>query len=125
MTLISKLSIFAMFFSIASFFVWKENLSSVPILYPWGNFLDLWWFLGKGSQVWRSKLPNVNWALDGLPYVASAPLDASSISELGKVGFPYSASYNPVIMQNPAGNANYEFEAPEVSTINLYNIQQN
>jgi len=126
MTLISTLSIVGMFFSIASYFVWKEDLYSVPVLYPWGVILNEWWFLGRGSQMWRSKLPHANWALDGLPYVASAPLDASSISELGKVGFPYASSYNPVIMQNPAGNdGNNEFEAPEVSTINLYNIQQN
>lgn len=126
MTLISTLSIVSMFFSIVSYFVWKEDLSSVPVLYPWGVFLNEWWFLGRGSQVWRSKLPHVNWALDGLPYVASPPPNITTITANGTVGFPYPAAYNPDLGGNgELFGDNPPFVAQESSSINLYNIQAN
>jgi len=121
MTFVSKLAIGGMFFSIISFFFWKESLP-VPIMYWWGQFLDNWWFLGRGSGVWRDKLPHVNWALDGLPYVAATPMPVYGIASV--VGFPYPASYGFNYGVAPKYNGSTEpYYAQSPSNISLTNIK--
>lgn len=97
MTVIGILSFLVSITGMVSFLIWDEGLRSVPVLYPFGQFLAEWWFhnytktvRGKYGTFKKDDPPLVAYPYTlqntGFPYNAVEP---AGINEVGSTALSY------------------------------------